>query len=47
MSKYGPDLAKHRFYTWLNDYHWVPTLVVGVVLFAIGGLSLVLWGICL
>src|SRR6185312_9226999 len=24
MSKYAPDLAKHRFYIWLNDYHWVP-----------------------
>ena len=47
MSKYAPDLAKHRFYIWLNDYHWVPTLVLGVALFAIGGLSLMLWGICL
>src|SRR3974377_2536353 len=24
MSKYAPDLAKHRFYLWLNNYHWVP-----------------------
>jgi stearoyl-CoA desaturase (delta-9 desaturase) len=47
MSKYAPDLVKHRFYVWLNDYHWVPTLVAGAVFFAIGGLSLVLWGICL
>jgi len=47
MSKYAPDLVKHHFYIWLNDYHWVPTLVAGVVLFAVGGLSLILWGICL
>lgn len=47
MSKYAPDLVKQRFYVWLNDYHWVPTLVVGVVLFAIGGLGMILWGICL
>jgi stearoyl-CoA desaturase (delta-9 desaturase) len=47
MSKYAPDLVKHRFYIWLNDYHWVPTLVAGVLLIAIGGLSLMLWGICL
>jgi stearoyl-CoA desaturase (delta-9 desaturase) len=47
MSKYAPDLVKHRFYIWLNDYHWVPTLVAGVVLIAVGGLSLMLWGICL
>ncbi|HYM06196.1 MAG TPA: hypothetical protein VEU11_06510 [Terriglobales bacterium] len=22
MSKYAPDLAKDRFYVWLNNYHW-------------------------
>jgi stearoyl-CoA desaturase (Delta-9 desaturase) len=47
MSKYAPDLPKHRFYIWLNDYHWVPTLLLGAALFAMGGLSLMLWGICL
>jgi fatty-acid desaturase len=47
LSKYAPDLAKHRFYIWLNDYHWVPTLVLGAALFAMGGLSLMLWGICM
>ena len=47
MSKYAPDLAKDPFYVWLNNYHWVPLLVLGVVLFAIGGLPLFLWGICL
>src|SRR6202051_4447411 len=24
MSKYAPDLAKHPFYIWLNNYHWIP-----------------------
>jgi fatty-acid desaturase len=47
MSKYAPDLAKDRFYVWLNNYHWVPMLVLTAVLFAAGGLQLVLWGICL
>lgn len=47
MAKYAPDLAKHRFYVWLNDYHWVPIVVLTALLFAIGGLSMVLWGICL
>jgi fatty-acid desaturase len=46
MSKYAPDLAKHRFYVWLNNYHWVPSVVLAILLFAIGGLPLVLWGIC-
>jgi stearoyl-CoA desaturase (delta-9 desaturase) len=45
MSKYAPDLAKDRFYVWLNNNHWVPTFVLALLLFAIGGLPLVLWGI--
>jgi fatty-acid desaturase len=46
-SKYAPDLAKDRFYVWLNDYHWVPIVVLGLLLYALGGLSFVLWGVCL
>src|ERR1700722_5422509 len=46
MSKYAPDLAKHRFYLWLNEWHWVPLATLGVILFAIGGLPMMLWGIC-
>jgi len=46
MSKYAPDLAKHRFYVWLNNYHWVPMVVLAAILTAIGGLPLFLWGIC-
>lgn len=47
MSKYAPDLAKHRFYIWLNDYHWVPLLMLVFLLYAVGGFPLVMWGICL
>jgi len=47
MSKYAPDLVKDRFYVWLDYYHWVPIIVLGILLFAIGGVSFVLWGICL
>jgi len=47
MSKYAPDLTKHRFYVWLNNYHWLPLVLLGAVLFAIGGVSMLLWGICL
>ena len=45
MSKYAPDLAKESFYVWLNNYHWVPLLALAVVLEAIGGYKLVLWGV--
>ena len=47
MSKYAPDLAKDRFYIWLNNYHWLPILVLAIVLFAFGGLPMLLWGTCL
>jgi fatty-acid desaturase len=47
MSKYAPDLAKHRFYSVLNTWHWVPQLLLAGILFAIGGWPLVLWGIFL
>jgi fatty-acid desaturase len=46
MSKYAPDLAKHRFYVMLNNYHWIPTIILAAALFAIGGLPLVLWAVC-
>ncbi len=47
MSRYAPDLAKHRFYVWLNNYHWLPIIVLGAILYAFGGLPLMLWGVCL
>jgi fatty-acid desaturase len=47
LSKYAPDLAKHRFYIWLNNWHWVPMVVLGAILFAFGGVSMVLWGVML
>jgi stearoyl-CoA desaturase (delta-9 desaturase) len=45
MSRYAPDLARHPFYVWLNDYHWIPILVLGTILYAFGGLALLLWGV--
>jgi stearoyl-CoA desaturase (delta-9 desaturase) len=47
LSKYAPDLAKDPFYVWLNNYHWVPVLVLAVILYATGGIPFVLWGICM
>ena len=47
MSRYAPDLAKDRFHVWLNNWHWVPMVILGVILLAIGGLPMMLWGICL
>lgn len=47
LSKYTPDLAKHRFYIWLNNYHWLPILGLTALLWMFGGLPMVLWGTCL
>ncbi len=46
MAKYAPDLAKDPFYVWLNDYHWTTVIALAVILFALGGLPLMLWGTC-
>ena len=46
MAKYAPDLAKHGFYVWLNNYHWVPSIVLGLLLLAFGGIPLLLWAGC-
>jgi stearoyl-CoA desaturase (delta-9 desaturase) len=47
LLKYTPDLAKHRFYLWLEKFHWVPIVVLAILLAVIGGLPMVLWGVCL
>jgi stearoyl-CoA desaturase (delta-9 desaturase) len=47
MSRYAPDLAKDKFYVWLSKYHWIPLVVTGVLLLAIGGWPAVMWGIFL
>jgi stearoyl-CoA desaturase (delta-9 desaturase) len=46
LAKYAPDLAKDRFYIWLNDYHWLPIVVLTGILGLIGGLPMVLWAGC-
>jgi stearoyl-CoA desaturase (delta-9 desaturase) len=47
MQRYCPDFANDRFHQILDRYYWVSSLVVAVILFAIGGLSMVLWGVFL
>ncbi len=47
MSKYAPDLGADPFYRWLNSYHYVPLILLGIVLLAVGGWGMVLWGIAL
>jgi stearoyl-CoA desaturase (delta-9 desaturase) len=46
MSRYAPDLARDRFYVWLNTFHYVPLIALGLILLAVGGLPMMLWGVC-
>jgi len=47
LARYTPDLAKDKFHVWITKYHYVPEIVLGLVLYAIGGMPFVLWGIFL
>jgi sn-1 stearoyl-lipid 9-desaturase len=47
LARYVPDLAKDKFHVWLTKYHYLPMIVLGVVLLAIGGLPFLMWGIFL
>ncbi len=45
LARYVPDLAKDKFHVWITKYHYVPMIVLGLVLLAIGGLPFLMWGI--
>ena len=47
MQRYCPDFANDPFQQWLNKYYWVPISIVAVGLLAIGGWTMVLWGVML
>jgi stearoyl-CoA desaturase (delta-9 desaturase) len=47
MNRYAPDLNKDKVHRFLNKYYWLTSVAVGAILFAIGGWSMVLWGIFL
>ena len=45
MARYAPDLSRDRFYRWLNEWHWLPLTVSGLLLLAIGGPAYLGWGL--
>ena len=47
LAKYAPDVTKHAFYRWLNEYHWLMNVLLAIVLFLAGGLPMLLWAGCL
>ena len=45
--RYAPDLMRDKVHVFMSNYYWVTPVVAAVILFAIGGFSMVLWGIFL
>lgn len=43
--RWAPDLDKDGFYRWLDKYFLVLQIPVGLLLYAIGGWSFVIWGV--
>lgn len=47
LSRFVPDLLKDSFHVWLARYYSIPSIILGLILFAIGGWTMILWGIFL
>jgi fatty-acid desaturase len=45
LAHYVPDLTKDKFHVWMTKYHFLPIIVLGIVLLVIGGLPFLMWGI--
>ena len=43
-KRFAPDLMKDKVHVFMNDYYWITPIIGAVILFAIGGWSMVLWG---
>jgi sn-1 stearoyl-lipid 9-desaturase len=47
LARYVPDLARDRFHVWITKYHYVPIVLLGALLFALGGLPFLMCGMFL
>ena len=45
LKRYIPDLLKDRGHRLISRYYYVPILISAVILFAIGGWTMVVWGV--
>lgn len=45
--RYSPDLLRDRFNIFMDKFYWLTPIAVGMVLLAVGGWSMLLWGIFL
>lgn len=47
FARYVPDLLKDPIHVWMANHYYIFTIALGLILFAVGGWSMVLWGIFL
>jgi fatty-acid desaturase len=47
VKRYSPDLLRDPYLVFLEKYYYMTPIVVGIALFAIGGWTMVVWGIIL
>jgi len=47
IARYAPDLIKDSYYRWLTRFYYIPLLLVGLMLFIVGGWGVLLWGVFL
>jgi stearoyl-CoA desaturase (delta-9 desaturase) len=45
LDRYVPDLIKDRGHAFITRFYYVPIIISALVLFAIGGWSMVVWGV--
>jgi stearoyl-CoA desaturase (delta-9 desaturase) len=45
MLRYAPDLMKDSIHVWMNHLYFIPLILSGFVLLAVGGWPLVFWGV--
>jgi len=45
LKKYVPDLVKDRGHALISRFYYVPIIVSAAILFAIGGWTMVVWGV--
>ena len=44
-QRLAPDLAKDKFYVWMDRYHLLWTVLLALGLYALGGWPFVIWGV--
>ena len=45
LRRYAPDLMQDRFYVFLHKFYWIPMVLLGILLLALGGWPMLMWGI--